>query len=78
MYQRAVQTPTNWAFAYEIPTGGYAIQVAYIGDTPILDNEPEFAALGELQSHMEEIAPLDQWSEEFFKQFVFRNNDVLF
>jgi hypothetical protein len=72
MYKKAVQTQGLWAIAYDVPMGGYALYINYAGIQPVLEDEPEFARLEELESVMREIAPLSQWTRNFFDNLMGR------
>jgi hypothetical protein len=74
MYKKAVQTQGLWAVAYDVPMGGYALHVNYIGIKPVLEDEPEFACLEELETVMQEIAPLPQWNRHFFDSLMCQQN----
>ena len=66
MYKKAVQTPEVCAFAYEVPMGGYALCLRNTSSLPILEDEPDFESLDELELEMQKIAALTHWSEEAF------------
>jgi hypothetical protein len=66
MYRKAVQTPLVWAFAYEVPMGGYALSICYVGAVPILDDEPQFVCIQSLEAEIQALAPLSEWSETLF------------
>jgi hypothetical protein len=68
MYRKAVQTPLVWAFAYEVPMGGYALSVCYVGAVPMMDDEPQFVCVQALEDEMQRIAPLSEWSETLFER----------
>jgi hypothetical protein len=74
MYKSAVQTPHLWAFAYEVPSGGYALALTFVGGRPILEDEAEFASLQSLQAEMQRIAPLNQWCEKLFDRLMAQTN----
>ena len=74
MYTKAVQTKSNWAFAYEVPMGGYALSISYIGHLPVLDEEAEFATLADLEAEMSRLAPLSEWCDKLFEQLVYKQN----
>ena len=66
MYKKAVQTQEVCAFAYEVPMGGYALCLRSTDNLPLLEDEPDFEKLEELECEMQKIADLTQWSEEAF------------
>ena len=71
MYQKAVQTQEVCAFAYEVPMGGYALCLRNTGSLPMLEDEPDFEKLEELECEMQKIADLTQWSEEMFRCLMY-------
>jgi hypothetical protein len=70
MYKKAVHIPDLWAFAYEVPMGGYALSLLSVGDVLRLDDEPQFACIQSLEAEMQEIAPLEEWSQELFENII--------
>jgi hypothetical protein len=78
MYKSAVQTPHIWAFAYEVPSGGYALTLTFAGGQPIFEDEAEFACLQSLQAEMQRIAPLEHWCDKLFDALMAQSNGSIF
>jgi hypothetical protein len=70
MYKKAVETQEFCAFAYEVSMGGYALCLRALGSEPFLEVEPDFSNLQSLETEMQAIAPLSEWSERLFDRLT--------